>query len=286
MWIKIALREVGPFTLVFFRVFFASCGLLFYFLITRRKFNAKNLGILAVIGFFNVAFPFALISWSEKSISSGLASILNSTVPLFTMLIASFFVVEDKLTPKRITGLLLGFVGVIVLMSNRVETGSDKQILGIIAMLVAACSYGASAVFARKTNHRVNPQDQSLGQMITGTLFITPAMLAFESPFQLPVNGGTYFALAWLGLLGSFVAALLWFGLINDVGPSRTSMVTYIFPLVGVVLGLIFLKETMDWHLYAGGLLILGGILIVNFKNKIADDLVVNEIPTGVEKDV
>ncbi|KAF0106337.1 MAG: hypothetical protein FD147_2528 [Chloroflexi bacterium] len=266
MWIKIALQEVGPFTLVFFRVLFATVGLIVYFLITKRKFDLRSLWIYAVIGFFNVALPFALISWSEKHISSGLASILNSTVPLFTMLIASFFVEEDRLTFKRILGLLIGFSGVVVLMSNRLGEETEKQGFGIIAMLIAACSYGASAVFARRTNHQVNPQDQSLGQYATGILFIAPAMLIWEAPFQLPVLGSTYLALVWLGLLGSFVAALLWFGMINEVGPSRTSMVTYVFPLVGVVLGLVVLKEPLDWRLYVGGALVLAGIIVVNSK--------------------
>jgi drug/metabolite transporter (DMT)-like permease len=266
LWIKIALGEVNPFTLVFFRVLIATIGLVFFFLFTRRKFSLKWWWIYAVIGFFNVAFPFALISWSEKFISSGLAAILNSTVPLFTMLIASFFVREDKLTPARIAGLLVGFSGVLVLMANRVDSAVKNQTLGIVAMLVAACCYGASAVFARRTNQYVTPEDQSLGQMAAGVILIAPAMLIWESPFHLPTLPPTIFALSWLGLIGSFVAALLWFGMINEIGPSKSSMVTYMFPLVGVILGVLILHETVDWHLYAGGALILAGIFLVNSK--------------------
>lgn len=267
MWIKIALQEVGPFTLVFFRTLFASTGLILYFVITKRNFSFKNLWIYAVIGFFNVAFPFALISWSEQQISSGLAAILNSTVPLFTMLIASFFVKEDRMTIKRVAGIVVGFAGVMVLMSNRLGQETQNQTIGIIAMLIAACSYGASAVFARRTNHRVNSQDQSLGQMATGVLFIAPVMLIWEPPFHFPAHITTIVALVWLGLLGSCVAALLWFAMINEIGPSRTSMVTYMFPLVGVVLGLVVLKETLDWRLFVGGILVLAGIIVVNSKS-------------------
>jgi drug/metabolite transporter (DMT)-like permease len=268
LWIKIALQEVGPFTLVFFRVLFGTIGLIAFFVFTRLKFSFKSFWIYGVIGLFNVALPFALISWSEKNISSGLASILNSTVPLFTMLIASIFVHDERLTSSRIAGLIVGFAGVLVLMSNRLSGETAIQGWGIFAMLVAAVSYGACAVFARRTNHRVKSQDQALGQMATGVLFIAPAMLIFEPPFHLPVLPVTYLAFGWLGLLGSCVAALLWFSLINSVGPSRTSMVTYMFPLVGVILGLIVLKETQDWRLFAGGALILAGIVIVNSSKK------------------
>lgn len=259
---------MGPFRLVFFRVVFATISLIFFFLITKRKFDLKPWRIYAVIGFFNVAIPFALISWSEKHISSGLASILNSTVPLFTMLIAAILVEGEQLTPKRIFGMLIGFTGVYVLMSNNLGEGTEKLALGIGAMLLAVCSYSFSSVYARRTSHHVTPQGQSLGQMATAVFFIAPAMLIIESPFQFPILGKTYLALAWLGILGSCVAPLLWFALIHEIGPSRTNMVSYIFPLVGVVLGVIFLKESLDWRLFVGGALVLFGIIVVNTRKE------------------
>jgi len=266
LWIKIALQEVGPFTLVFFRVLFATTGLVFYFFVLRRKLNLRAWWIYLFIGFFNVAFPFVLISWAETTISSGLASILNSTVPLFTMLIASLFFKDDRMTVVRVIGLVVGFTGVLILMSNRMVDNTQGHLLGIIAMLVAACCYGASSVFARRVEHYVTPEDHSLGQMAAGLLFITPAMLIAEPPFTLPSISITWVALAWLGLIGSFVAAVIWFNMIYEIGPSRTSMVTYMFPLVGVLLGVIILKEELSWHLYVGALLVLAGIYIVNSK--------------------
>jgi drug/metabolite transporter (DMT)-like permease len=266
LWIKIALREVGPFTLVFFRVFFATLGLTVYFLVLRRKLALRWWWVYAFIGFFNVAFPFVLISWAETHISSGLASILNSTVPLFTMLIASIFIKEDRLTIERVIGLVVGFLGVMVLMRNKVATEGDYQTLGIIAMLVAAFCYGASSVFARRVDKYVTPEDHSMGQMAAGLIFITPAMLIADSPFALPAIPMTWVAVTWLGLIGSFVAAVIWFGLIYEIGPSRTSMVTYMFPLVGILLGVLILGEKIELHHYLGGLLILAGIYFVNSK--------------------
>ncbi len=264
LWIKIAVQEVNPFMLVFFRVAFASFGLVLYFLFLRRRFSLRWWWVYAIIGFFNVAFPFVLISWAETHISSGLAAILNSTVPLFTMLIASFFYKEDKLTLARGIGLAIGFAGVLILSSTRLEGNSEYQTLGILAMLVAACCYAASTVFARRVNTAITPQEHSLGQMLAGLVFITPAMLITNAPLQLPHLPLTWTAFAWLGLIGSFVAAVIWFSLIYEVGPSRTSMVTYMFPLVGVLLGIVFLGEKMSWQLVTGGILILAGIYTVN----------------------
>lgn len=266
LWIKLALQEVNPFMLVFFRVSFASLGLVLYFHFMHYRFALRWWWVYAIIGFFNVAFPFVLISWAETHISSGLASILNSTVPLFTMLIASFFYKEDKLTLARGIGLAIGFAGVLILSSTRLEGNSEFQTLGILAMLVAACAYGASTVFARRVNSAITPQEHSLGQMLGGLVFITPAMLVTNVPLHLPQHPITWAAFAWLGLIGSFVAAVIWFSLIYEVGPSRTSMVTYMFPLVGVLLGIIFLDEKMSWQLVTGGILILAGIYMVNSK--------------------
>jgi len=266
LWIKLALREVNPFMLVFFRVLFASTGLVVYFLFNRRKLNLKWWWVYAFIGFFNVALPFVLISWAETHISSGLASILNSTVPLFTMLLASIFYREDKLTIVHWIALMVGFLGVLVLSYSKLEGNSEYQTLGILAMLLAACSYGASTVFARRVDKFVSPEEHSMGQMLTGLLFITPAMLITNSPLILPVIPTTWIAVAWLGLIGSFIAPVLWFRMIYEIGPSRTSMVTYMFPLVGVLLGIIFLGEKLSWQVVVGGLLILAGIYIVNSK--------------------
>jgi drug/metabolite transporter (DMT)-like permease len=266
MWMKLALREVNPYMLVFFRVLFASIGLGVFFLFIRRKLELRWWWVYAFIGFFNVALPFVLISWAEIHISSGMASILNSTFPIFTMLIASIFYKEDRLTLARGFALVVGFVGVLILSYTKFAENSDDQTLGILAMLVAACSYGASTVFARRVDQFVSPEDHSLGQMLAALVFMTPAMLITNSPVNLPGNPTTWIAFLWLGLIVSFAAQILWFRMIYEIGPSRASMISYMFPLVGVILGIIFLGENVTWQIVVGGLLILTGISIVNSK--------------------
>jgi drug/metabolite transporter (DMT)-like permease len=268
-WIKIGLQETAPITLVFFRVIFAALGLLFFFVFTRKRFPLKFWWLYLFLGFFNVAFPFILITWSEKYISSGLASVMNSTQPLITALIAAIFIKEERLDLQRILGFLAGFAGVIVLMSNRLEGGVNKQAIGILTMIVAVISYAVCSVFARLNNQGVDPENQAFGQMFFAFLFIIPAMLIFEKPFVLPHQPISYVAFAWLGLLGSFVAAVIWYSLLNEIGPSRVSMTSYLLPFIGISLGAIMLHEIVDWRLLAGGALIISGIIIVNQKKKL-----------------
>ncbi len=268
-WIKIGLQEVDPLHVVFYRVFFALLGLGAFYIFTRRSFPLRKAWKLYLfLGIFNVALPFFLVSWSETHITSGMASILNSMQPLSTSLLAAIFIKEEKLTPQRIAGLVLGFGGVLVLMSDKLGGGMTNEAIGIIAMIIAVFGYGSSGVFARVHNDGVKPEDQALGQFVLGMFFIIPAMLTFESPFTIPVRPVSYLAFGWLGLLGSFFAAITWYSLLDEIGPSRVSMTTYMFPLVGVILGATILREPVDWRIVVGGLMIIGAIIIVNQKKR------------------
>jgi drug/metabolite transporter (DMT)-like permease len=136
--------------------------------------------------------------------------------------------------------------------------------MGELAMVAASLLYAGSAVFARLTLRGVAAESQALGQMVSAGFLIFPAALAFEAPFTVPAQAGTWVAVAWLGLIGSCLALVLYFSLLSSVGPTRTTLVSYIFPLVGVVLGVVFLNEVMDWRLLVGGLAIISGVAIVN----------------------
>lgn len=268
-WIKIGLQEVGPLHVVFFRVSLALLGLSVFYVLRHKSFPLRKAWKLYLfLGLFNVALPFFLVSWSETHITSGMASILNSLQPLTTSLIAAIFIKDEKLTPQRIAGLLLGFGGVLVLMSDKFGGELTGEAIGILAMVIAVFCYGSSGVYARIHNDGVKPEDQALGQFVLGMFFIFPAMLSFESPFTLPVRPVSYLAFAWLGLLGSFFAAITWYSLLDEIGPARVSMTTYMFPLVGVILGATILKEPLNWRTLVGGLMILGAIIIVNQRIK------------------
>jgi len=269
MWIKIAIQEVGPVTLVAFRVLF---GLLFGVIVIYiqripwpRTFKAWT--PLLVLGLSNVAVPFFLISWGEKSIDSAVAAILDATVPLFTILIAHFLLQDDKMTVPKVLGLLIGFAGVIVLMSKDIGA-STGSLLGQVAVIVASMFYAGSSVYVRKTTVETPGIMRSAGPLVSASATMWLGAALFESPIKLPQLGLTWVALLFLGIFGSGLAFVLAYYLIHEIGPTRTTMVTYLFPLGGVILGATFLSEQLTWQLITGAVLIVSSLVVANWEPK------------------
>lgn len=267
MWIKIAVQEVGPFTLVAFRVLFGllvGLAVIIAFRIPWPKTLKAWLPLL-ILGFTNIAAPFFLISWGEQSIDSAVAAILDATVPLFTIIIAQIFLRDDKMNLPKTVGLLVGFLGVIVLMSRSINA-SQSSLLGQAAVVLASIFYAGSAIYVRKTTEDTHGILRSIGPLISANLLMWPAAFLAESPVRIPQLGITWIALLFLGILGSGLAFVLAFYLIHEIGPTRTTMVTYLFPLGGVILGVLFLQEQMTWQLLTGGVLIIASLAIVNWR--------------------
>ena len=267
MWIKIAIREVGPVTLVAFRVLF---GLLFgvvVILVQRvslpRTFKAWL--PLLLIGLTNIAVPFFLISWGELHIDSAVASILDATVPLFTILIAHFVLQDDRITLPKVAGLVIGFIGIIVLMSKDIGSSSNS-LFGQAAVILASVFYAISAIYIRKTTQDVSGILRSAGPLVSANAVMWLGALLFESPVQIPQMGITWVALLFMGVLGSGLAFVMAFWLIHEIGPTRLSMVTYLFPLGGVILGVTFLNEQLTWHVVSGAVLIISSLAIANWE--------------------
>lgn len=278
LWIKIAVTEISPFMLVSFRTLFAAAGLGIYHLMDRTaraswQVVRPRLGVFFVLGLINILIPWVLISWAEQFIDSGLASILNATMPLFTIIISPFFVSDDRFTLPKAAGLLTGFTGVVILLFPSVGGGWNDHLAGQAAMLAATFFYAAATVYARKKAHGLPAATQAFLQFSMGTVMIWALTLATESPLIFPRLPITWMALLWLGLLGSGLAYIFYFAMLPRIGPTRMSMVTYIPPLVGVLLGIFFLGEGFYWESMLGALLILSGISIVNLSPREKPDL-------------
>jgi drug/metabolite transporter (DMT)-like permease len=268
LWIKIAVQEIDPFTLVGWRLLFGALGMLVVLFVRRPEFPRGRSAWLAmgVMGIINTALPFTLISWGEQTIDSAVASILNSTVPLFTLLIAHYFLHDERFTLQRVIGLVVGFLGILALLGRDLRPGGlHAGALGQAAVLLAAVSYASASVFGRRTMRDVSPLVQAFVPMVAADAVVWSLATQAGTPGRLPALPITWLALLWLGLLGSCAAYLLYFNLLHSVGATRTTMVTYVFPVVGVALGVVFLGETADWHLLAGALLVVASIIIVNW---------------------
>jgi drug/metabolite transporter (DMT)-like permease len=268
LWIKVALAETGPFTLVGFRLLFGFLGLLVVLAIQRPRLprDRRTLLAFAFMGLFNTALPFILITWGETRIASSLASILNGSVPLFTIVIAHFWLHDEKITLARLGGLVAGFIGIVVLVSG--DLTPDKlhsDIWGQLAVVAASISYATGITFSRRYLRGQPPVLQTgMVLFMADSIIWATALSGAERPLQLPHSALPWFAILWLGLLGTGLAYLVYFWLINAIGPTRTSLVTYVFPVIGLVLGILILHEQADWRLWAGSLLIVAGIVVAN----------------------
>ena len=269
MWIKIAIQEVGPITLVAFRAVF---GLLFCIVVifiqkvplprTRKEWTP-----LLLIGVTNIAIPFFLISWGELHIDSAVASILDATVPLFTILIAHFLLQDDRITLPKMLGLMIGFGGIIVLMSKDIGS-SSSSLLGQAAVILASVFYAISAIYIRKMTIDTPGILRSAGPLVSASVIMWLGAFLFEGPIHIPQLGITWIALLFMGVLGSGLAFVMAFYLIHEIGPTRTTMVTYLFPLGGIILGVIFLQEQLTWQVIAGAALIISSLVVANWEPK------------------
>lgn len=265
LWIKIGLEELTPLTFTALRLSVALTGLFILLLMTRPRLpKLANGWDFLVLGIFNIALPFLLITWSEQHVTSGMAAVLNSTAPLFTMLLAQIFVRDDRITLPKALGLLAGFAGVVVLVSDELGAAMSGERWGQLGVLAASLSYAVAIIFARRRTFDLAPVVQALGQNFFANLTVWGLALGLEGSLRLPRLPMTWLAILWLGIMATCIGTVLYYGLLKEVGPTRTTLVTYLFPLVGVVLGVIFLQEALDWRILLGGVLILSGIAIVN----------------------
>lgn len=265
MWIKIAVHEISPNSLVVIRVTIALLTTIAMMLIFHHKPPPRNKWwVFAFLGAFNIAFPFMLISWAEKHIPSALAAIMNGTPPLFTMIIATFMLKNDPFTWRKLIGLLIGFSGILILMSPELGQPMSNYTWGILAMLLAAFFYGLCFAFAKKFAQGFHPISQGFAQSLSACLIMWPVAASQIQPFNLPVTPLGWFAVIFLGIFATGIASTISYALINSVGATKASMVAYVFPVVGAILGVTIMREPFTWSLFFGCVVILLGVIIVN----------------------
>lgn len=282
--IRVGVQQLSPFQLVFMRTGIAALGLNFVLLLKRKHlpFNLRALLPLIIIGVGNTTIPFSLITWGEKSIPSGIAAMLQSTASLFTLVIAHFFFVDERITRQKIVGLAVGFLGVAILASHSITQAKTSAaggqmdwlpLLGALSVVLASLFYGSFTTYSRKTiQNRFEPIMVSTGAMTfaaisSGICMVVAPLLGGQA--AVPLNTVTTDALGgviWLGFMNTFVAYILFYWIVRELGAARASMVTYVVPGVGLTLGAIVLHEVIDWRILVGAALIFSGIAIVNLK--------------------
>jgi drug/metabolite transporter (DMT)-like permease len=258
-----------PFTIVLGRVGVAALALLPVVALSgRTMLRSRNVwAALFVLGAFNNVIPFALIILGEKRIDSGLASVFNATTPIFTALIAQFATRDEKLTPGRTAGIVLGMTGVVVLIGPTALRGFSVTSAAQLACIGAAVVYGFGAVYARRfAALGLDPLVLSTGQLCASALLALPLSLALEHPWASlhVLSGATW--LAWLGLAlpSTALAFVLYFRILATAGATNAASVTFLVPVSAVLLGTLVLHERLAPSTVAGMTIIFLGLALLD----------------------
>lgn len=281
LFIRIGVEQLGPFQLVFIRTGIAAVGLNIVLILRGKRLPLDWAGIrpLLVLGVVNTVVPFALITWGEQSIESGLASVLQGTAALFTLLIAHFVFADERITTRKIFGLVMGFLGVVILASR--STGEEGaltgdallHLLGQLAIVGASFCYAIGGTYSRKViQNRLEPIVVAAGAMtvaaiVTGIITYASPLLGGPQPLAYTaLEPRVLMAVLTLGFFNTLIAYTMFYSIVQALGAARTSMVTYVVPICGLTLGAIFLNEVVDFRLLLGAVLIIGGIGVVNLR--------------------
>jgi len=268
LFIKIGVDAGLPtFTLIALRLFFGLLVIGTVVALAREPLprSRRTYGHLFVMACINIVLPFTLITWGEQSIDSAVASILNSTVPLFVIVMAPLFLPDESITVNRLVGLAVGFVGVLVLFVPDLGALQGNDVLGWLALIGSAIAYAAGNVYAKRNVHGLRPMIPALFQV--GFAFLVTAVLALlvDQPIgRVTLKPEAIFAVVWLGILGSGFAYLCYFRVLRDWGATRTAAVAYLLPVVGIILGGLIVHEPITASRILGTVLIIGGVALVN----------------------
>ena len=267
MFIKVAVRDLDPATLVLGRLGVAALTLgLVVPLALGGKLTRSELRAhwpwLAVVGLLNTAVPFWLLSWGETRIDSGLASIIQASVPIFNALLAFGFFHDQRVTGRSLVGVAVGFVGVALLVGAQPQA----KILGALAVVGMATCYAAGGLLVRHHLSDVRPQAVALGTTLIAAVAMLPTGIAF-APHHVP-GWEPIGSVVFLGVVGTAFAYLLFYTIIAGAGAAYASLVTYLVPHVALAYGAVFLDEGIGWPAIAGLALILTGVALGTAKKR------------------
>jgi drug/metabolite transporter (DMT)-like permease len=264
----VAVRELPSFTLVWLRVAVAAITLLLLLsalgqrMPTGRPVWAAFFGM----GLLNNVVPFALIVWGQHHIASGLASILNATTPLFTVLVADRLTPDEKVTPLKAAGVAVGFAGAVVMIGPDSLSGLGANVLAELACLAAALSYAFAGVFGRRFRRMgVAPMATAAGQVSASTVMLLPVMLLVDQPWTLePPHAATWAAVLGVGLLSTALGYVLYFRILAAAGATNLMLVTFLIPVSAILLGSLVLGETLLPRHFLGMALIGMGLACID----------------------
>lgn len=266
IFVKVAVVEIPVLTLVLARVLLGALVLHGVVFATGRAYPASPalLGRYVMMGLINNVLPFALIFYAMRQLDAGAASILNALSPMFTLIVAHIVTADEKITPAKILGILLGFAGVAAMAGPQAVAGLTGDLISIAAMLLACFFYGLAAVYGRSFRN-VDATVSATCQLSASTLLLAPVALIYDRPWELAAPGAAVIgAVIALALLSTALAYILYYALIRRAGATNAILVTLLIPVGGVFLGWLLLDEALSLGELAGMLLIGFGLLVID----------------------
>ncbi len=269
LFIKLGLEDLPPFTFAGIRFVIAS--LILFAIITARRIrlprSRKDWTLLAVTGILSFTLNYGLVFWGEQYVSSGLAALLQATIPVFGLVIAHFYLPGEQMTTAKIFGVVLGVAGVAVIFSNQLSVAGTGALAGSAGLVVGSACAAYANVLVKSRGGNMEPAVLAFGQMIVGLVPLLLIGIAIEgNPLSFRWTGMAIVSLFYLAIVGTVVAFLLYYWLVQHMDVTNTMLVALVTPIIAVMLGVLILNEELNWRTLAGGAMIILGIALVVFR--------------------
>lgn len=266
LFIKLGLEDLPPLTFAGIRFIIASLILLGLLKIRRQSLptSRRDWMLLAGVGVMAFSMNYGLLFWGEQYISSGLAALLQATAPAFGLVFAHFYLPEEKMSPAKIAGVLIGVLGVAVIFSSQLSIAGPKALAGSLALLVSAVFVAYSNVIVKAYCAHLEPTVLAAGQMMCGVVPLLLVGIPLEgNPLKFHWTPMAVVAMFYLAIVGSVIAFILYYWLMKNMDVTKTLLIALVTPVVAVILGMIVLKETLEWRTLLGGAMIISGIALL-----------------------
>jgi drug/metabolite transporter (DMT)-like permease len=266
LFIKLGLADLPPITFAGIR-FVIACTILFFVIRIRDiplPRARRDWILLAISGILSFGLNYGLVFWGEQYISSGLAALLQATLPAFGLVFAHFHLPAERLTWTKIVGVVLGVCGVGVVFSNQLALAGGRALAGGVALILSAMFAAYSNVLVKAYGKNLNPAVLSAGQMFFGLLLLLAVGIPLEgNPLHFHWTPIAMIAMLYLAIVGSVIAFLLYYWLVQNMDVTKSMLIALVTPVVAVLLGMIVLDEEFGWRTLAGGAMIILGIGLI-----------------------
>lgn len=266
LFIKLGLADLPPITFAGIRFLLAVTILLPLIVVRRQPLprNRRDWILLAVTGVLAFSLNYGLLFWGEQYISSGLAALLQATIPAFGLVLAHFYLPQERMTAAKVIGVLLGVAGVGVIFSNQLSASGTAALAGSAALVLSSICVAFSNVLIKARGKNLDPSIIATGQMFCGFIPLLAVGIPLEgSPLDFRWTTMAVVSLFYLAIVGSVLAFSLYYWLLRHMDVTKTMLIALVTPVFAVILGMVVLDEALDWRTFAGGALIMAGIGLI-----------------------